>query len=79
VVDEDCLICVNALMDCLVEEGEPLNELDMDGDAWVHLLSSRESEGSLRVCISSLLPRTMVFVEEDWDRITANGKDPAMP
>jgi hypothetical protein len=73
------MLDVNTVMDCLVEEGEPLNELDMDGNAWVHLLSSQESEGSLRVCVSSLLPRTMLFVQEDWDRITANGKDPAMP
>jgi hypothetical protein len=66
-------------MDCLVEEWEPLNELDIDGDAWVHLLSSQESEGSLRVCVSSLLPRTILFVREDWDRINANGKYPAGP
>jgi hypothetical protein len=79
VVDEDCLISANALMDCLVEEGELLNELDIDGDAWVHLLSSQESEGSLRVCVSSLLPRTMLFVREDWNRIHANEKDPAGP
>ncbi|KAF9696435.1 hypothetical protein EKO04_005205 [Ascochyta lentis] len=79
VVDHDCLIDVNAVVELLEEADEELDEFDDDGLAWVRLVSRDPSEGSLRVCVSYLLPRTFNFVPYNWEQIGADGKDPARP
>ena len=78
-VDEDCLIDVNAVVELLEEENEPLDEFDGEGLAWVRLLSRDPDEGSLRVCVSYLVPRSFHFVPYNWEEIGGDGRDPARP
>lgn len=58
-----------ALMDSLEQNDEPLSEYDFDGLAWVSLVSQHEQEGSVRVIISNLMPRTFDFVPYNWEEI----------
>lgn len=79
VADEDCLIDVNAVVELLEEADEELGEFDDDGLAWVRLLSRDRDEGSLRVCVSYLVPRSFNFVLYNWEQIGGDGRDPARP
>ncbi|KAL1608928.1 hypothetical protein SLS59_002120 [Nothophoma quercina] len=79
VVDHDCLIDVNAVAELLEEEDETLDEFDDDGLAWVRLLSRDPDEGSLRVCVSYLVPRSFNLVPYNWEEIGGDERDPARP
>ncbi|OSS48299.1 hypothetical protein B5807_07927 [Epicoccum nigrum] len=79
VVDHDCLIDVNAVAELLEEEHETLDEFDGGGLAWVRLLSQDPNEGSLRVCVSYLVPRSFNLVPYNWEEIGGDERDPARP
>lgn len=75
VVNRDCMNDVMAIVEVLEEDGEPMDEYDYDGLAWVHLVSKNESEGSVRVCISNLMPRTFNLVPYNWEEIARDGNN----
>jgi len=70
VVNHDYLVEIDAIWDCLEEEGSSMDDSDGEGLTWVNPLSEHESDGHLRVGISFLMPRVLSSVAHNWEELS---------